>query len=472
MVRSSAPPILKGDLKGKIRWLIGLRWIAALGLFAAITATRFLLEIPLPLAPLYAGNLFLFVYNAACHLGNRTLRKGVDSAGWLPKAHLLANVQISVDLAVLTYLLYFSGGMDNPFMLYYIFHVIISSILLTNRSAYLQATFATVLVGAVMGGEYTGILPQFRLAGFTPNLLVPDNLPAFLWRFLVFSSTLYIAVYLTTTIANRLRVRERELEISNEKLEKQDRIKSQYVMTVSHDIQASLSTISSCLETVLSGHTGEVSPESTEMIERSVRRTGELLRFVRDLLDISRMRAEPEIEMTRFSLDGLVRAIVERYASELAQKRILCSVDTGPMDSMIEADETAIERLVANLMENAVRYTPEGGRIVLALSEADSGDHGWLRLSVADSGIGIPPDSMEHIFEDFYRAKNAKTFMDGGTGLGLAIVKRIVEMHSGRVSVDSELGTGTTFTVLLPRTATHSSPVVGTYSGASVRVGQ
>jgi len=250
-------------VKGKIRWLITLRWLAAAGLALVITGARFILHIPLPLLPLYLGSVFLVVYNGICHLINRRLQARIDSPGWIDKVHRLANVQILLDLSLLTYLLHFSGGLENPFVFYYIFHMIISSILLTNRAAYLQATFASLLFGMLMAGELLGLLPHHSLsaAGVAPE---PISATAFLGRFLSFSSTLYIAVYLTTAIVNKLRQRERELEISNQLLAEQDRLKSQYVMIVSHDIQASLSAIESCLHTVLHGFTGKIGEKSRE----------------------------------------------------------------------------------------------------------------------------------------------------------------------------------------------------------------
>ena len=105
-------------MKGKIRWFITLRWLAAAGLALVITGARFILHIPLPLLPLYLGSVFLVVYNGICHLINRRLQAQIDAEDWIDKVHRLANVQILLDLSLLTYLIYFSGGLENPFIFY------------------------------------------------------------------------------------------------------------------------------------------------------------------------------------------------------------------------------------------------------------------------------------------------------------------------------------------------------------------
>jgi len=447
-VKTSAAAILKQDLKGKIRWFITLRWMAAAGLALVVTGTRFILNVPLPLLPLYLGNLFLVVYNSLCHLINSRLQARIDSEDWIDKAHRLANVQILLDLGLLTYLIYFSGGLENPFIFYYIFHMIISSILLTNRSAYLQATVAALLFGLLMAGEMFGVLPYHSLstAGVAPE---PKSVIATLGRFLSFSSTLYIAVYLTTTIVNKLRQRERELEISNQLLAEQDKLKSQYVMIVSHDIQASLSAIESCLQTVLHGFTGKIGERSRDMVQRATVRSQHLLRFVRDLLDVSRMRSENDVVKEEVNLVDVIDREMELFRQQIEEKGISLSFENQAGDVILHANRFSIEQLFNNLLGNAVRYTGEGGRIAVSVQPLAGREA--VEVRIADSGIGIAPDSLPRIFDDFYRAGNAKAFTENGTGLGLSIVKKIVELHDGEIHVESEVNKGSTFVFALKK---------------------
>jgi len=431
-VKTSAAAILKQDLKGKIRWFITLRWMAAAGLALVVTGTRFILNVPLPLLPLYLGNLFLVVYNSLCHLINSRLQARIDSEDWIDKAHRLANVQILLDLGLLTYLIYFSGGLENPFIFYYIFHMIISAL----------------LFGLLMAGEMFGVLPYHSLstAGVAPE---PKSVIATLGRFLSFSSTLYIAVYLTTTIVNKLRQRERELEISNQLLAEQDKLKSQYVMIVSHDIQASLSAIESCLQTVLHGFTGKIGERSRDMVQRATVRSQHLLRFVRDLLDVSRMRSENDVVKEEVNLVDVIDREMELFRQQIEEKGISLSFENQAGDVILHANRFSIEQLFNNLLGNAVRYTGEGGRIAVSVQPLAGREA--VEVRIADSGIGIAPDSLPRIFDDFYRAGNAKAFTENGTGLGLSIVKKIVELHDGEIHVESEVNKGSTFVFALKK---------------------
>jgi signal transduction histidine kinase len=439
-VRESAAAILKQDLRGKIRWFILLRWLAAAGLALVITGARFVLDIPLPLVPLYLGNLFLVVYNGICYATNRRLQGQIDTPGWIDKAHRLANIQILVDLGLLTYLIYFSGGLENPFVSYYIFHMIISGILLTNRSAYLQATFASVLVGLLIAASLLDLLP-YHLLSSAAVAADTVSLTGYIGRFLAYSSTLYIAVYLTTTIVNKLRQRERELA-------EQDKLKSQYVLTVSHDIQSSLSAIDSCLQTVLQGYTGKIGKKTRDMVQRANVRTRLLLGFVRDLLDVSRMRTQSEVPKERVDLVEVIDKEVELFRQQSRDRRISLSFENQVGRVILQANRFSMEQLFNNLLSNALRYTPEGGMVSVTLRPTDKKN--TVEAKIADSGIGIAPENLPRIFEDFYRAGNAKAFTEDGTGLGLAIVKRIVDLHDGAIRVESEVNGGTTFIFILP----------------------
>ena len=431
-MRESAAAILKQDLRGKIRWFILLRWLAAAGLALVITGARFLLAIPLPLLPLYLGNLFLVLYNGLCYAVNRRLQQRIDTPGWIDKAHRLANVQILLDLSLLTYLIYFSGSLENPFIFYYIFHMIISGILLTNRSAYLQATFASMLFGLLMAARLLDLLPYHALSVAAGSV----SLTGYIGRFLAFSSTLYIAVYLTTTIVNKLHQRERELA-------EQDKLKSQYVLTVSHDIQSSLATVDSCLQTVLQGYTGVIGQETHDMVQRADLRTRYLLDFVRDLLDISRMRTQSDIPKERVNLVEVVEKEIEVFREQSRDRGVALTFENHTGEFSLPANRFSMEQLFNNLLSNALRYTPRGGRVTVTLKPGDQKNS--IEARIADSGIGIAPEHLSQIFDDFYRAGNARTFTENGTGLGLAIVKRIVELHNGVIRVVSEVNRGTTF---------------------------
>jgi len=272
-------------------------------------------------------------------------------------------------------------------------------------------------------------------------------LTGYIGRFVAFSSTLYIAVYLTTTIVKMLHQRERELEVSNRLLAEQDKLKSQYVLVVSHDIQSSLAAIDGCLQTVLQGFTGTIGEKTRDMVQRANVRTRHLLGFVRDLLEVSRMRTESEVPKETVNLVEVIEKEVELFRQQSQERGISLSFENHGGEVILRANRISMEQLFNNLLGNALRYTPEGGRVSVSLKHTDKKN--TVEARITDSGIGIAPEHLPRIFDDFYRAGNAKAFTENGTGLGLAIVKRIVELHGGAIRVESAVNRGTTFIVTL-----------------------
>jgi two-component system NtrC family sensor kinase len=223
-----------------------------------------------------------------------------------------------------------------------------------------------------------------------------------------------------------------------------DRIKSEFVTTVSHDLRSPLTAILGYVELI--ERAGSVNDQQREFIRRVRLSVDHMTRLVADLLDLGRIEAglDASLEVTpisvlaRYALDGL------RSAAEVKQQK----VETVLPDDlpMVRGDPYRLRQMIGNLVENAIKYTPAGGQIVVAA--VVEGDQVILRVS--DSGPGIPAADQPYIFDRFFRASNVPDDT-GGTGLGLSIVKSIVDTHQGRIWVDSELGRGTIFTVVLPR---------------------
>jgi two-component system sensor histidine kinase SenX3 len=164
---------------------------------------------------------------------------------------------------------------------------------------------------------------------------------------------------------------------------------------------------------------------------------------VSDLLDLSRLESErPAMDPVR--LDVVVAEEVDRLGSEAREAHVHVAVQAAPVTVRGSSKDLAL--MVRNLLDNAVRYTPQGGRIAVELAE----NGGRVSLAVADTGIGIPSRDLPRIFERFYRVDRARSRETGGTGLGLSIARHVVEQHGGRIGARSELGRGSTFTVTLP----------------------
>lgn len=425
-----------------LNWLIKLRWIAVFGTFLIISGVQFVLGIELPLFPLYAGVLVLLICNSVFFQYNQKLKAQIEEESWLKKANRFANVQISLDLGLLIYLIYFSGSMENPFIFYFIFHMVIASILLSNKAAYLQASLAVTLLIIMSLGEYFGYLPHYHLNGFIEQELY--NRSYYLAGiFFAFISTIYLTVYMATFIVNQLREREEELVVLNEQLAKQDRVKSQYVATISHDLVASLSTQRNYLEALLDGLAGPFPEKARKVLVKVTQRTSNLLSFVSDLLDLSRIRTSREFTKESFSLVEAVNKIVDHLKPEIEDKNLSIDLQFPQNDAQVYANYNSIEEVLINLIKNAIRYTPSSGSIGIKITELKPE---CFHVTVWDTGIGIPEEDLDKIFNEFYRSKNAAQMVKDGTGLGLPIVKEIIEAHNGDIWVESQLGKGSKFT--------------------------
>jgi two-component system sensor histidine kinase SenX3 len=224
--------------------------------------------------------------------------------------------------------------------------------------------------------------------------------------------------------------------------ERTDTIRRDFVANASHELKTPVSTIIASAEALqIAVERGDPSASGfADRIEGSAR---QLDRLVGDLLDLSRLEKDkPELAPVR--LDQLVRDEVERMRKEAEIRSIDVDLATEVVTAMVNHRDVAIA--VRNVLDNAVRYTSEGGSIRVDVARDDD----TATVSVTDTGEGIPTRDIDRVFERFYRVDSARSRATGGTGLGLSIVRHVAESHGGSVAVESELGVGSTFTMRVP----------------------
>jgi signal transduction histidine kinase len=429
----------------RICWLIKLRWIAITGVVLTALFTKQVLKISLNSLSLYSIAAFLATYNLIFTLHLKRLKKN-KPAQLILIANRIANIQIALDLLSLTMLIHFSGGIENPFIFYFIFHMIIASALLSRRASYLQATFTAILFVSIVTSEYFNFLNHYCLKGFIVYDLHTNKVYIFGVSF-VFISTLYLAVYMASSISVRLRNREKSLKEANDLLEEKDRIKSEYVLRVTHDIKEHISAIKSCIMPVAEGIVGELNPKQRDLIERADDRAGKLIFFIKALLEITRIKLSKDIEMKEFSLTKTIENAITLIDTKARAKGLLIESHVESSIGLIKGAQIHIEETIANLLANSVKYTLKNGKI--RISAEDRGDSALIQIS--DTGIGIPKDEILNVFDEFYRARNAKEIERDGTGLGLSMAKQVVERHHGKIWVESEEGKGSAFSIILPK---------------------
>ena len=236
--------------------------------------------------------------------------------------------------------------------------------------------------------------------------------------------------------------REHELVVELQAL---DTYKSQLIATVSHELKNPLTSISGYLEMLDAEET--LNAPSRAAVDAMGRGVGRLSRVIEDLLLLSKV-GDPHIAIIPTDVDvkRVVDDVVDLVSVIARQKQLSLEIELPPGTVTARGDAVEIDRLIGNLVSNAVKYTPDGRRVTVTVSQ----EQDRVRLEVADEGLGISTGDQEHLFDEFFRSTNPEAFLQPGTGLGLAIVKRIVERHAGDIEVVSELGAGSTFTVTLP----------------------
>lgn len=444
---------IEAALVERLQWLIRLRWVAAAGVAVVVYVAAEWLGLAVRAGPLYLVALLIAAYNAAFQWYLTTRQGQGVPADWPRQgATRSAHLQITLDWVALTVLLHLSGGLYNPFVFYFVFHAILASLLLSRKASFLHATLATALVAAVGLLEVRGLIPHVALRGFEPA--AGDHPLRVGGTLFVFASTMYIAVYLTTEIVGTLRAREQELAAVKEELEEanahlreQDRLKSEYVIHVTHRLRSPASVAQSLVGLILDDLAGEVPERARSFLERINRRLGGLLRLVNDLFDLSRIKAARTLRLAPIGLSDLISAATADMRVRAEDKGVRLEVALPDGLPLVEGDQDHLEQALINLLTNAVEYTPAGGTVTVTAQTRGE----YVELHIADTGIGIAAGDRPHLFEEFYRGENAKEMVQEGTGLGLALVRHIVDRHGGRIDIDSELGRGTTVTLALPR---------------------
>ena len=235
-------------------------------------------------------------------------------------------------------------------------------------------------------------------------------------------------------------------DITREKLV--ETMKTEFVSLAAHQLRTPLSAIKWTLRMILDGDLGKITKEQREFLEKTYKSNERMISLINDLLNVTRIEEGRYLyNLSLVSFKDLVNEVIENYKEEIKRKKIKFDfVSSYKNMPKIKLDAEKIKLAISNLLDNAIRYTPEKGKVTVFL-EANKKE---VKVSVKDSGIGIPEDQKGRLFSKFFRAANAIRTETEGSGLGLFIAKNIVEAHGGRIGFESEEGKGSTFYFILP----------------------
>jgi signal transduction histidine kinase/putative methionine-R-sulfoxide reductase with GAF domain len=239
----------------------------------------------------------------------------------------------------------------------------------------------------------------------------------------------------------------REIADKSRQLEDASRHKSEFLANMSHELRTPLNAITGFSEVLLERMFGEINPKQTEYLQDILSSGRHLLSLINDILDLSKIEAgRMELTTAKFHLPLALENALILVKERAARHGIALDIDVDPALGEFVGDERKIKQILLNLLSNAVKFTPEGGRIGVRVARAN----GAVEIAVSDTGIGIAPKDQEAIFEEFRQVGSDEARKVEGTGLGLTLTKKFVEMHGGRIWVESEVGKGSTFRFTLP----------------------
>jgi signal transduction histidine kinase len=417
--------------------LIQLRWAAGFSILLATLFARYGLDIDLHTLPLLLIGMLVLGYNSAlfflCQTDDISLGR-IQRVAW---------GQVILDWLAMIALVHFTGGITSPALIYFVIHAALSGTILLPWQTRSLTLLAIVIVGGLAWLERSGVLPHVAIEDLGLGDGIYRNATYIIAVIFFFGSTVLTLSELVSRNAQRLRQREQQIRELFE-------ARSTFVRVATHELRAPLGASLSLMRNIEQGYAGELSDQQAAILSRVTQRLEGLRTLIDDLLTLARTReastahAPLQPDSVRANLDR----IIDRERPHADQKRIALHCDLDDAPGIVMAGNVGLSIILGNLINNAIKYTPEGGDVTICYKLIP--EKTMAHISVIDTGIGIPADELPNVFGEFFRAKNAKRAQITGTGIGLSTVHTLVERYNGHISLDSEEGKGTTVTVTLP----------------------
>ncbi|MCC7396578.1 MAG: hypothetical protein IT455_05875 [Planctomycetes bacterium] len=433
-----------GYLLANIRWMVRLRWLAITGIGGALVAAN-LVAWSFALARPVATAAALAASNLAVWLRYRRPLGLADPAALRRQIAL----HMHVDLAALALVVHWTGGVGNPFVVFFIFPVATAAILLTTAAALLIASNAFLTFAAMVVCSMVSAHPKRPFDDGSPPTLGLLQHPAYLVGLLVAAaSTLYGIVYFIRTIvaqqqrAEQSRLQHERIALSRERLARVGMIAA----GVAHSVRNPLHGLLNCIDLVRSSGSAREADETLSLMQEGLSRIEQV---TSRLLSLSR---ETPLQLQRVDLDDLVKATLSLLEVRAQKQGIELRTELGGVTAAW-MDPTRIQETLFNVVDNAMAAVRDGGareaRWVLVRTQAIQQPFAGASLEVVDPGVGVDAANLPHVFDPFFSTKP----VGEGTGLGLAIAKEVVEAHGGVVQFQSQRNAGTQVRILIPNAA-------------------
>jgi signal transduction histidine kinase len=432
-------------------WFIKLRYLAVVMLLAFTISGQYIFQF------YFTSNQFvaLLTISILILLYNIVIQQTRKYVGCIPDKFNclhLSLIQMALDLISLMIVVYYTGLIESPLHLFFIFHMIIGSLILPGYLVYITAGIISVLFGLLAMLQRYGLVEKYFIIGLYTNNR-PQTLTYDILFIIIFTLMLFISVYIANKITRQLYKREQQLRSTLEKLNEAEITKQKYIIGIVHEVKTPVTATHSIIDLIINKFVGPIDIEVEKKLHRAKQRTEETLNLLNDILRISRLKILDVKSAEEIDIVKLFESLIDKQLELVKTKSITLELnDKRAENKKIKADTILLELAISNLLSNAVKYVDQNGIIEILLEDRD----GMLFIEFSDTGIGIPKDSLPKIFTQFFRASNIDRSKHSGTGMGLAIVKEIIEMFGGNIVVKSpsrigdEQHPGTTFEISLP----------------------
>lgn len=425
------------EVRQNTRLLIRLRWVAGLGILMATVVAREVLAIDLKTLPLILLGLGVLAYNSALSMACYQIDSPAE------RVRKLAWVQIILDWGAMAALVHLTGGVTSPAIVFFAIHAALSGTILLPWQTRVLTGLAILMVAGLAWLERLGALPHITIPQLGIGTTLYKDVTFIAAEVLFFGTTLIVLSELVTRRAQLLRQRE-------ERIRQLYEARSMFLRVATHELRAPLAAGLSLMRNIELGYAGEFNEQQAAIIKRVSSRLDGLRTLIDDLLTLASSQEAnvAQMPLERVNVRDVLQKIVERERPSAEAKHITLNSQLDPQPGWVMAGDVGMAIILGNLINNAIKYTPDGGQVTVSYSLVRLSH--TVEIVVRDTGIGIPADELPNIFNEFFRARNVKAAQINGTGIGLSTVRTLVDRYHGSITLQSEEGQGTTVRVSLP----------------------
>lgn len=433
------------ELVARARWFIHMRWLAIL---ACVAGAMFAATGIIPADARYVDFIVTIVFLTLTNMAYSILGRNLfgDTTHRQELQYLLLG-QMMGDFTALSFLTYSLGGVETPMPALFLAHIILATMLFSRWRSLVVAGAAWLCASLPLVLEWAGLLPGRSIFDSGFKTMVNASFSVTCGFVLALGGVFLFCWYLASEISSSLKLREHQLEDAYRMLIKIDKEKTQSTLLATHELKSPLAAIKSYIYTLRDGYCGPLPEKAQSVVIRIGDRCDQMLSRITSIIHLSNLRTLVVTDTHLVPVE-LVAILAEqvREGTLIGRSRKIRVINLSEKHPpvFVLGSASHLKTLFSNLIHNAINYSHNNtGRVVVSMEVSAR----KVAVSVQDNGIGIPKESLNRIFDDHFRCKNAVEHYAAGTGLGLSMVKEIVVLHGGSIQVESIIGRGSSFTV-------------------------